>query len=419
MEETVKSGRILLVCYYFPPLGGAGTGRPLALYKYLPKFGFKCDVLTVKPVAYRFYEPDLLEGVDTAHVYRSGSRDPQRLMYLLGMRTVKESTIRMGRGMGDRIFPDPKKGWVRSAVKLGRVLADNRHYEAIISTSPPISSHLVGRQLAEDFNIPWIADFRDFWTLYKAEDWFTDERLKKRARELLEKITSSANKVTVVNPAIAEYLKAGTTIYNGFDRELASLWKEPTDRDQFIVGILGTLDKLRPVEPLFKVLAAIREKRPELFSRVRLVQVGPIQIEGWEQTLRDYGMQGIVTSYPQTKRAETVRILSDTSMLYLGLSKSAAGLLPIRLFDMVASGRPMLISAPNDSVVSPIVGDTQNGLMYSSDDTGRAVDYLSDLLNRHMKGSLKIKPLPEYAEEYSTERMAESFAGLLKQVTST
>ncbi|HKK21568.1 MAG TPA: hypothetical protein VJ983_08855 [candidate division Zixibacteria bacterium] len=415
----MKSGRILLVCYYFPPLGGAGVGRPLALYKYLPKFGYNCDVLTVKPVAYRFYEPDLLEGVETSHVYRSGSRDPQRLMYLLGMRTVKESTIQMGRGMGDRMFPDPKKGWVRSAVKLGRVLAENRHYDAVISTSPPISSHLVGSQLASEFNIPWIADFRDFWTLYKAEDWFTDASLKKRAGELLKKITTKANQVTVVNPAIAEYLKTGTTIYNGFDRELAKLWSEPADRDRFGIGILGTLDKLRPVEPLFKALAAIREKRPELFSRVRLVQVGPIHIESWEQTLRDSGMQNIVTSYPQTKRAETIKLLSDSSMLYLGLSDSAAGLLPIRLFDMIASGRPMLVSAPSNSVVSAIVGDTQKGLIFSADDTCKAVDYLSDLLDRAMKGNLKIEPLPEYAEKYSSEKMAESFARLLKRITST
>ncbi|MCK4574663.1 MAG: glycosyl transferase family 1, partial [candidate division Zixibacteria bacterium] len=62
--------RVLLVCYYFPPLGGAGVGRPLSLFRYLPQFGYECDLLTVKPVAYRGYEPELLEGLDQSRIYR-------------------------------------------------------------------------------------------------------------------------------------------------------------------------------------------------------------------------------------------------------------------------------------------------------------------------------------------------------------
>ena len=62
--ETANKKRILLICYYFPPLGGAGISRPLALFKHLKKFGYECDVLTVKNVAYHFYAPDLLDGLD-------------------------------------------------------------------------------------------------------------------------------------------------------------------------------------------------------------------------------------------------------------------------------------------------------------------------------------------------------------------
>ncbi len=418
MGGRVKSGKVLLVCYYFPPLGGAGVARPLALYKHLPRYGYECDVLTVKPVAYRFFDPDLLEGVDTSHVYRSGSRDPQRLMRLLGMRTVKGSLIQKGRGMGDRIFPDPKKGWIRSAVKLGRVLAENRHYEAIISTSPPMSSHLIGMQLAEEFKIPWIADFRDFWTLYKAEDWFTDEKLIRKAQALLAKITETAAEVSVVNPSIAEYLGRGKTIYNGFDREPAKSWKSPGSSETFSIGILGTLDRLRPVEPLFGALSLLRDQSPDLFANVRIIQVGPIQGDDWQDKVRQYVLGGIIRQYPQTERKESIRILSETSLMYLGLDESAPGLLPIRLFDMVASGRPMLVCAPTGSVVRDIVDKTENGLVFTYDQLGTAAAYLEDLVARWKKGNLKIDPIPQYAEKHTSERMAESFAELIREVSS-
>ena len=102
-------------------------GRPLALYKYLPRFGYQCHLLTVKPVAYRMYEPELLDNLDTTYVYRSGSLDPQRLLYLCGLRKVKDKVIRKGRSLSDRFFPDAKVGWVKPALRLGRQLVSNHN----------------------------------------------------------------------------------------------------------------------------------------------------------------------------------------------------------------------------------------------------------------------------------------------------
>ncbi|MBD3258674.1 glycosyl transferase family 1, partial [candidate division GN15 bacterium] len=120
----------LLICYYFPPLGLAGVGRPLHLVWELPAFGWDCHVLTVKPVAYRAYEPELLEGLDKSIIHRSGSRDPQRLMYLLGMRKVSAQAIDRAKSASDRFFPDSKIGWVKPAVKLGRKLCRQRRFDA-------------------------------------------------------------------------------------------------------------------------------------------------------------------------------------------------------------------------------------------------------------------------------------------------
>ena len=66
------NGRVLLICYYFPPLGLGGVGRPLNLFKRLPNHGWECDVLTVKPVLYRAYEPELLDGLDQSRISGRG-----------------------------------------------------------------------------------------------------------------------------------------------------------------------------------------------------------------------------------------------------------------------------------------------------------------------------------------------------------
>jgi len=72
--------RILILTYYFPPLGMGGTQRVAKFVKYLPHFGWQPTIVTVKDVAYYAFDPKLLRDVRSAQVVRTGSLDPQRLM---------------------------------------------------------------------------------------------------------------------------------------------------------------------------------------------------------------------------------------------------------------------------------------------------------------------------------------------------
>ena len=264
------SRRVLLICYYFPPLGLGGVGRPLNLFKRLPDYGWECDVLTVKNVAYRAYEPELLDGLDTSRIFRSGSRDPQRLLYLMGVRTVSASAISRGKPVSEKFFPDSKISWVKPAMRLGGKLCRRRGYDVILSTSPPISSHLVGLELSERYDVPLLADFRDFWTIYKAEDVFDDKDQVRKARRLLEEIRTGAAAVTTVNRSIADYLGGGEVITNGYDPDLAGYWRDEPDRERFTIGLLGHQHDTRQVEPLFEVLQRVESRRPGTLKNVCL-----------------------------------------------------------------------------------------------------------------------------------------------------
>jgi hypothetical protein len=186
----------LLVCYYFPPVGGAGISRPLGLFKNLPEHGIDCDILTVKPIAYRLLEPELLDGLDESRIHRAGSLDPLRLLYLAGVRRVGASSTRRARPASRRLFPDSKIGWVSKAVRLGARLLKSSQYDAILSTSPPISCHLVAQELVRRSKLPWLADFRDPWTSYTIEDWYHSPVLAARARKLLASIRSQSRRTS-------------------------------------------------------------------------------------------------------------------------------------------------------------------------------------------------------------------------------
>ncbi|MEW6412555.1 MAG: hypothetical protein AB1483_08800 [Candidatus Zixiibacteriota bacterium] len=413
----MADGRVLLICYYFPPLGGAGVGRPLTLFRRLSDFGYTCDVLTVKPVAYRFYEKELLADLDKARIYRSGSRDPQRIMYLLGMRKIKDSTISRGKKVSDRFFPDPKIGWVKPAINLGRVLIENKNYSCIVSTSPPISTHLIGMKLAGEFNLPWIADFRDFWTGYKAEDWFVSRSQIEKAQSLLKTITDAASAVTVTNPAIADYLGRGEVIHNSFDEDRARLWGRP-QREHFVIGVLGTIDELRPVEPLLKLVAALKAKAPHAYERVRIMQVGHVNLDSLDSLLEQYDLKERCDRRGFLPREETVRCLSASSMLYIGLDSTfGKGIVPGRLFDMIASGRPILAAVDRDGEVARLVKETGNGIGFDDDNFDECVEYLVSAIDSHAREESNCRPGPPYAAKYSSSAMTKRFADLITRIS--
>ena len=413
----MKKRRVLLICYDFPPVGGPAVGRPLALYKHLPQYGYECDVLTVKPVTYRVLEPELLEGLDTSRIYRAGSYDPQRLMYLLGIRKVRDVIVRRGKKVSDRFFPDHKVGWVKPAVRLGRTLSSNNRYDVIISTSPPVSNHLVAKQLSTEFDTPWVADFRDFWTLYKAEETYQDQRQTVKALDLLETIRRQASLVTAVNPPIAEYVKADEVIYNSYDIDLARLWQTPKSSEHYVIGLLGTLNEICPIQPLLKVLAVVRETEPDLFNKVKLLQVGRVDIEWLWAQLEEYGLTGRCDLRLFQKRADTISILSQASLFYLGLpSPKQTGVTPGRIYTLLASGRPILAAVSPGSEVEKLVDQSGNGFCFSYEDVSGAADFLCRQITLFETSSLDITTIPDYAKEFSSENLAENFARLFDRL---
>lgn len=417
MEWEITMRKALLICYYFPPMGGAGVSRPLALFKHLHRYGYECHVLTVKPVAYRMFDPALLKGFDTHNIYRAGSRDPQRLMHLLGVRTVKPAAIRRVKSVSSRFFPDPKVGWVRSAVSLGRTLASNNRYDVIVSTSPPISCHLVAMKLAAECRLPWLADFRDFWTSYPAAESYDSKRFVRRALKLRERIRNRCDRMTAVNLSAADYLGADEVIPNGYDEDLAALWEAP-DSMQFTIGLFGSFDaNLVPIRPLLDVLAKLREGSPDLFNKIRLLQVGSVASDWLTVELEQFGMTALCEMHSFQPRQDAIRLLSTTSAFYFGLSsQSGSGIIPSRLFEILASGRPILSAVSPESEVEKLIQSTGNGYCFTETSTDGVVKYLSDLITDFGRGQLVITPCPDYSKPYTASRMVEKFAQLLDQL---
>jgi hypothetical protein len=408
--------RALLVCYYFPPMGLSGIARPMNLFKRLGAYGYDCEVLTVKSVAYRALAPELLQGLNAEKIYRSGSFDPQRLLYLSGMRKAGHRSLAAGRATSERFFPDSKRGWVGPAVRLGKKLAAADPYDVIISTSPPISSHLVGLRLSLALGIPWIADFRDFWTSRRLEATFRSQSQITRGRVFLDEIGRRAVHLVGTSQSVVDYVGGGTVITNGYDATIAARWRAPSPPTLFSIGLLGTFNDLVPVAPLVSVLEKLRPTAGGT-PPPRIVQVGYTDPDWLRAQFTARGLDHEIVSHGLQSGIRTVELLSECACCYVGLaSDDETAILPGRMFDLLASGRPILAHVPDDSEIANLVKSTSEGCCFQKQTVDHAVAFLSHLHERYAAGSLTLTPCPVYARPYTWDSIVRQYAQLLDSV---
>src|SRR4030042_5664830 len=126
-----RSKKLLLLSYYWPPLGGPGAIRPVKFVKYLPSFGYDPFIVTRKDIAYHSYDELLIDDVKKINVIRTETLDPARLLWLCGMRNYRpkkwQGPIKQGFN-----FPDHKIFWLPFAYQAGI----HHEHDYIMVTAP-------------------------------------------------------------------------------------------------------------------------------------------------------------------------------------------------------------------------------------------------------------------------------------------
>ncbi len=163
--------KVLIIAYYFPPLGGSGVQRILKFAKYLPQFGWQPTILTVGPIAYYAKDESLLKEIEhlNIQIIRTQSSGPNAFFRKKRdvVKMPKERIRRLLNFISDIFFiPDNKIGWKRHAVTAASELLSKNKYDVIFATAPPVTDFLIGVELKKRFNIPLVLDYRDSWLNY-------------------------------------------------------------------------------------------------------------------------------------------------------------------------------------------------------------------------------------------------------------
>lgn len=406
MLNFVKMKKVLIITYYWPPAGGSGVQRWMYFGKYLKEFGHEVTVLTVDPkyATYASIDNSLLEQVKdipkiTTKSFEFGklysrivSKDSRKGIPSGNIENKNSAFQRFARFVRGNFFvPDSRVGWVKYAVKSGQELLRKNHFDVIITTGPPHSTHLIGQKLKQKMNVKWIADFRDPWTeVYYNKLFYQLPLAKKKDLRLEKMIINEADYITTIGQNMCKLLKSKATspdkisyIYNGFDENLLRNANE-IKSSSFDLVFTGLLSKNQDFIGLLKTLQAF--ERDIVDNSVRFILAGNID----KDIILEFknNLNKIKVDYlgyvPHQKAIELMKNATVLTTILADLPNNEI-MISGKIMEYISTGNPILLFGPKETEANILVKKF-NQTCVSNKYRNECVLFMSDLYKRWSLG---------------------------------
>jgi len=432
---------VLLLCYYFPPMGMGGTQRSAKFVKYLPHFGWEPHVVTVKDVRYYAHDESLLDELKHAHILRTESWDPLRLLVRLSPATSRKkgsaegggSTLsrswlnRLNQVIGAwLLIPDSKMLWLPFAIHASLRLIRRHHIDVVYTTSPPQSSHLAGLVLSALTGVKWLADFRDDWT--GGESQASPTAFHRFFNRLLEKLAlKHADRVV----AMCDFLKASlmkkhgysaqdekfTTITNGYDRDDFSGMTDLPCADRFTITHCGSISRVSHPEPFLHAVSNLFQAHPELRRSIQIQFIGTDIFNSLEELVVRYGLQQTIPAIRYLPHRDALSQVMRSHLLLLTIfKKTNEEIITGKVFEYLASGRPILLIS-NPGEVARMIQRHRRGTVLPHNDIAGIQQSILNYYHLHQAGRLPTAP-PLSLQEFDREYLTGALARVFQEVTA-
>jgi glycosyltransferase involved in cell wall biosynthesis len=368
--------RVLIVTREAPPSIGPHPIRVAKLVKYLPSFGWTPVVLTV-PVDHAWTrDPELLEDLGQAEVVRvprlfSAMSHPTGIagdtadaVPDLGLRRR-----RYRRRLGALLIPDASVTWALPAARRAARIADR--VDALLTTAPPFSTHLVGLYLARVAGIPWVAEYRDNWTtnpLYRRSaavngvNRWLEARILHAARRTVVISGAAASELSSAYPFAAPRIRVAG---NGFDPD--DLPPPAGDPECFTIAYVGSLDERRDPRPFLAAIEIVGARIPSFSDDLRLHLIGNVASWVSSAAAAAIGADRVSTDGLLPHREALIRASRAAVLLGITTTAEAGGAgTTSKLFDYLGLKRPILMLAPAGPAAE-LVGGLEAGAVARPD----------------------------------------------------
>ncbi|MEW7292959.1 glycosyltransferase family 4 protein [Aquimarina sp. 2304DJ70-9] len=375
--------KVLIITYYWPPAGGPGVQRWLKFVKYLKDFDIEPIVYVPENPTYPLEDDSLLSDIPKdVTVLKHPIFEPYRFAQVFS----KKETKTISRGIisgkekqsfiqrvllfirGNFFIPDARKFWVQPSVKyLNKYLAEHE-INTIITTGPPHSMHMIGKELKAQMNLNWIADFRDPWTTIGYHDKLKlTKRSIQKHKSLEKEVLNTADQIIVTSFTTQKEFGEITdtpisVITNGYDTEMSS---NAILDEQFTISHIGSLLSGRNPKYLWKALYELTQENEAFSKAFKLQLVGAVS-DDVLLTITEVGLSDFLDLKGYVPHGKAVEIQRSSQLLLLIEidSKETRCIIPGKLFEYMVSNRPIVAMGPKDADISKLIAETNSGCFF-------------------------------------------------------
>jgi glycosyltransferase involved in cell wall biosynthesis len=432
--------RVLIITYYWPPTGASGVQRWLKFTKYLPENGWTPVVYTPenpeRPAIDHSLEADIPAGTE---IITHPIFEPYGLYKKLSGRNADES-IQVGfvsdsgkPGLletvsrwlrGNCLIPDARRFWIRPSVRRLTAILKEQPVDAIVSTGPPHSMHLIAQRLSKRFHIPWVADFRDPWSrFYYNNDLLFNSRTRRKQLKLEKVVLKNASRVITVSGHIRDELqhigeRSVDVIHNGYDpSDYENLQFEPSS--SFVIAHTGAFQPAANPEKVWEVLGRLVKTGSSFAGDLKIVLVGKVDTAIKESISRN-GLDAWVQYIGYVPHSEVMRYQITSALLLLCIlrTEGAEGIITGKFFEYLASGTPVICVGPENGDTAAIIRECNAGDTAGFDDSS-AMERIITGTYRKWKLGERHQTDKKAVLRYSRREQTRTLAGMLNVITGS
>jgi glycosyltransferase involved in cell wall biosynthesis len=368
-------GRILLISYFFPPTAGGGVFRPLAMVKYLTRLGWDITLITATTPKHYPTDPSLEKQIP-------GNITIKKIPVVWEGSLIRRALGKLNLDWIPKnlVTPDERVFWADKANTLAGKLIRQENFDLLYTTGPPFSILQCGLMLKRaNKKIPWIAEFRDPWTLAPYLS-IPNPHHRRIANDTEKELMEKAEAVVMVTPTFGKmmqekYPASASKVHcipNGFDTEdFQNIARKPGKNEFFTIVAAGTVFGHYNMDRFLTALETLKNSRPEIYKKL-VVHFQGLPDVRLNQRLLDNNMIDRCSSQGFVNHTENIRDIVNADLLILPLAEvlNSEGHIPSRTYEYLASSRPILAIIPDGDLNNLLSDFPQVSRVHPSDSEG-------------------------------------------------
>ena len=413
--------KILIVAWYFPPIGGPGTQRTSKYCKYLMSMGWIPIVITaIDPTEHQDYTllNDIDESIEVIRIPQ-----PKTKWFRIRRWLYDHGLGRLGTWIGYwKDFPDLKREWSKVAISIAKERFKREPFDVVYTSSYPYSVHWVGMEIKKSCGIPWVADLRDPWADNNIMLGFLPSWMRWRHYKAEKLISNKATAMTFAHLETARLFSEKYSIKkencvgitNGYDESDYVNFKPipPVENDVIKMVHTGSFYGDYSPESLRIALERYWDSPPQQHLKLHIKFVGG---HGHNHFIQRDNL--IIESIERVSQEDALREQENAHLLLNVFDKkTSSSNISGKLFGYLASRRPIFGILPEEGSMSRIIKKCNAGWVVDSDDYMLIIKTLKRIMLDIHKDTTNFSSNSEEIKKYSRQNLTEEFVNLLNRI---